>query len=103
MLFADIVGFTPLSARLQAREVVSLLSGMFSAFDDLVADRGLEKIKTIGDSYMAVGGLTDADTDHAVSIVGLGLAMLEEAARHEALGRPCSCASACTRVRSSAA
>lgn len=88
VLFADIVGFTPLSARLQAREVVSLLSGLFSAFDDLVAERGLEKIKTIGDSYMAVGGLTDPGDDHAVSVVGLGLAMLAEAARHQALGKP---------------
>ena len=88
VLFADIVGFTPLSARLEARDVVSLLSGLFSAFDDLVADRGLEKIKTIGDAYMAVGGLADSDTDHAVTIVGLGVAMLDEAARHEALGKP---------------
>ncbi len=88
VLFADIVGFTPLSARLEARDVVSLLSGLFSAFDDLVADRGLEKIKTIGDAYMAVGGLADSDTDHAVTIVGLGVAMLDEAARHETLGKP---------------
>ena len=88
VLFADIVGFTPLASRLSAREVVALLSGLFSAFDELVADRGLEKIKTIGDSYMAVGGLTDQHADHAADIVSLALAMHQEATRHEALGEP---------------
>ena len=88
VLFADIVGFTPLAARLNAREVVTLLSGLFSAFDELVADLGLEKIKTIGDSYMAVAGLDDPSADQAVSIVSLGLAMQEEAARHTVLGEP---------------
>jgi class 3 adenylate cyclase len=88
VLFADIVGFTPMAARRGARELVTLLSGLFSAFDELVADRGLEKIKTIGDSYMAVGGLTENRDDHAVSVVGLGIAMLQEAARHEVGGAP---------------
>ncbi len=88
VLFADIVGFTPLASRLNAREVVGLLSGLFSAFDELVSARGLEKIKTIGDSYMAVGGLTEPSADQAVSIVSLALAMQEEATRHVALGEP---------------
>ena len=88
VIFADIVGFTPLSARLDAREVVSLLSGLFSAFDELVNDLGLEKIKTIGDSYMAVGGLSNDGPTDAVSIVNLGLAMQQEVARHEPMGEP---------------
>ena len=88
VLFADIVGFTPLAARLDAREVITLLSELFSAFDELVAERGLEKIKTIGDSYMAVGGLTEHRADHAVSVVDLGLQMLVEATRHDVGGQP---------------
>jgi class 3 adenylate cyclase len=51
------------------------LSGLFSEFDDLVAERGLEKIKTIGDAYLAVGGLPDPLPDHAVRVVDLALAM----------------------------
>jgi len=77
VLFADIVGFTPTSATLGAGEVVTMLSGLFSMFDDLVADRELEKIKTIGDAYMAVGGLPEPLADHAVRVVDLALAMLE--------------------------
>jgi len=87
VLFGDIVGFTPLAAQLSAREVIELLSRLFAGFDKLVAEHGLEKIKTIGDNYMVVGGLTDAHQDHALSVVRLGLAMLEEAEGHDALGR----------------
>jgi class 3 adenylate cyclase len=88
VLFADIVGFTPVAARLEPRELVEMLSGLFSAFDDLVTDLGLEKIKTIGDSYMAVGGLTGEATDQAVNAVRLGLAMIEEADRRPFLDQP---------------
>jgi class 3 adenylate cyclase len=88
VLFADIVGFTPVAARLEPREVVGMLSSLFSAFDELVADRGLEKVKTIGDSYMAVGGLTGDPRQEAVTIVGLGLAMFAEAATRPILGQP---------------
>ena len=77
VIFADIVGFTPMSAGLAAGEVITMLSGLFSMFDDLVAERGLEKIKTIGDAYMAVGGLPEPLADHAVRVVDLALAMLE--------------------------
>jgi class 3 adenylate cyclase len=80
VLFADIVGFTPLAARLSAEDVVDLLSGLFSAFDDLADERGVEKIKTVGDTYMAAGGLEPV-ADHAVRVVDLGLAMLREAAQ----------------------
>ena len=76
VLFADIVGFTRLAARLPADEVVSLLGRLFARFDELVAERGLEKIKTIGDAYMAAGGLPEPLDDHAARVVDLGLAMI---------------------------
>jgi class 3 adenylate cyclase len=76
VLFADIIGFTRLAARLPADEVVGLLGRLFARFDELVAERGLEKIKTIGDAYMAAGGLPEPVDDHAVRVVDLGLAMI---------------------------
>jgi class 3 adenylate cyclase len=82
VMFADIVGFTPLAAGLRAPDVVRLLNSLFSAFDELVAARGLEKIKTIGDSYMAAGGLPEPLDRHASRIVDLGMAMIDEASRH---------------------
>lgn len=75
VLFADIVGFTPLASKLTAVEVVSMLNGLFSRFDELVAERSLEKIKTIGDAYMVVGGLPQPRDDHALRVVDLALAM----------------------------
>jgi class 3 adenylate cyclase len=78
VLFADVVGFTALAARHAPDRVVELLSSLFGCFDELVDDRGLEKIKTVGDSYMAVGGLPEPIEDHAVRVVDLGLAMLAE-------------------------
>jgi class 3 adenylate cyclase len=80
VLFADIVGFTSVAARLPADEVVRILDRLFARFDELVAERGLEKIKTIGDAYMAAGGLTESIDDHAARVVDLGLAMIEVAA-----------------------
>ena len=81
VLFADIVGFTPLTARLPADELVGMLGRLFARFDELVAARGLEKIKTIGDAYMAAGGLPEPIDDHAARVVDLGLAMLDVAAQ----------------------
>jgi guanylate cyclase len=75
VLFTDIVGFTPLAARLSAREVVLLLDEIFSAFDRLAAEHGLEKIKTIGDAYMLVGGLPTPVDDHAGRVARAALAM----------------------------
>ncbi|MCO6501879.1 MAG: hypothetical protein J5I28_02230 [Acidimicrobiales bacterium] len=76
VLFADIVDFTPLATSLTAAEVIALLSGLYSRFDDLVAEHGLEKIKTIGDCYLAVGGLPDPLEDHATRVIGLARAMV---------------------------
>jgi class 3 adenylate cyclase len=77
VIFADIVGFTPMAAELNASEVITMLSEIFSIFDDLVTERGLEKIKTIGDSYMAVGGVPEFVENHAYQVVDLAVAMLE--------------------------
>jgi len=75
VLFADIVGFTELSHRISPVELVSLLNYVFSAFDECVEYYGLEKIKTIGDAYMVVGGLPIARPDHAETIAEMALAM----------------------------
>jgi adenylate cyclase len=75
ILFADIVGFTPLSERMSAIELVKLLNHIFSDFDRLTEKYGLEKIKTIGDAYMVAGGLPIAKTDHAEAIAAMALEM----------------------------
>ena len=69
VVFADIVGFTPWAQRTPPHEVVDLLDGMFTTFDELAEQHGLEKIKTIGDAYMAVAGAPLARPDHAVVAV----------------------------------
>jgi class 3 adenylate cyclase len=73
VLFADIVGFTPLAANMSPREVVMLLNRVFSALDQLADHYGLEKIKTIGDAYMAVGGLPEPRSDHAEAVAEMAL------------------------------
>ena len=88
VLFADIVDFTTLSAALTAEEVVRLLDGVFSDFDRLVEARGLEKIKTIGDAYMAVAGVPEPRADHAATIVELAREMMAATAHyHDHRGR----------------
>jgi len=75
ILFADVVDFTPLSARLTPAEVVGALDHLFSHFDTLVERHGLEKIKTIGDCYMAAAGVPDPCADHASRTARLALDM----------------------------
>lgn len=75
VLFADIVGFTPLSQRLTASALVSLLDRVFVRWDELAAELGVEKIKTIGDQYMAAAGIPSARPDHAEAVAELALAM----------------------------
>ncbi|MFP4007220.1 MAG: adenylate/guanylate cyclase domain-containing protein [Spirulinaceae cyanobacterium] len=75
ILFADIVGFTSLSERLGPIELVNLLNRIFSQFDRLAERHGLEKIKTIGDAYMVVGGLPVPRQDHAEAIAEMALEM----------------------------
>jgi class 3 adenylate cyclase len=75
VLFADIVGFTPLSERLSAAEVVRVLDCVFARFDALATEHGVEKIKTIGDAYMVAGGIPQWQEDHAEAIADMALAM----------------------------
>ena len=75
ILFADIVGFTPLSARMTPIELVNLLNKIFSSFDQLTKRHGLEKIKTIGDAYMAAAGLPVPKDNHAEAIAEMALDM----------------------------
>ncbi len=75
VLFADIVGFTQLSSSVSAIELVHLLNGIFSKFDDLAEKHCLEKIKTIGDSYMVVSGLPTPRADYAEAIAEMALDM----------------------------
>ncbi len=81
VMFADIVGFTELSSRISATAVVEVLNDIFSAFDHLADRHGLEKIKTIGDAYMVVGGLPTPRKDHAEAIAAMAIDMLQEIRR----------------------
>jgi len=88
VLFADIVGFTELSAGIAPQAVVGMLNQIFSSFDQLASDHGLEKIKTIGDAYMVVGGVPVPRADHTEAVVEMALQMIEQCAamnRHAAL------------------
>ncbi len=87
VLFADIVGFTQLASRMEAPALVQVLNEIFSAFDRLSVQHGLEKIKTIGDAYMVVGGLPQPRPDHAKAIAEMALDMIEEISRFNATHR----------------
>jgi len=75
VLFADIVNFTALSSEISPQELVKLLNQIFSTFDRLSEQHQVEKIKTIGDAYMVVGGLPDPNPRHAEAIADIALAM----------------------------
>jgi class 3 adenylate cyclase len=77
VLFADLAGFTPLAGRLSPADVVGMLDALFREFDAITDRFGLEKIKTIGDAYMAAGGVPEPIADHAGQVVRAGLAMVE--------------------------
>jgi adenylate cyclase len=77
VLFADIVGFTHLSSQMPPADLLDLLNRVFSCFDELVEQHGLEKIKTIGDTYMAAGGLPEPHHEHLSSIAETSLQMLD--------------------------
>lgn len=81
VLFADLVGFTELSTQISAKQLVSLLNDIFSIFDLLASRLNLEKLKTIGDAYMAVAGLPEQRDDHAEAAAEMALGILEELAR----------------------
>jgi len=77
VLFADIAGFTNLSATVSPTDLVQWLNEIFSEFDSIAAEADLEKIKTIGDAYMVVGGLPHLRDDHAEAIAEMALKMQE--------------------------
>jgi len=80
VLFADLVGFTAVAARIPPKMVVQFLDEIFSEFDALAKHEGLEKIKTIGDAYMAVAGLPVPRTDHAEAAARMALGMYRKLA-----------------------
>jgi guanylate cyclase len=86
ILFADVVDFTPLAQQLAPAEVVGILDELFSRFDALVERHGLEKIKTIGDCYMAAAGVPDPHPDHARRAALLALDMREAVATSPVAG-----------------
>ncbi|MCX7304583.1 MAG: adenylate/guanylate cyclase domain-containing protein [Hyphomicrobiales bacterium] len=81
LLFADVVGFTPLSSRFSSAEVVTMLNDLYGRFDAIVARHGLEKIKTIGDCYMVAGGLPRPDPNHLIRLTRAAVEMQAEAGK----------------------
>jgi guanylate cyclase len=77
ILFADLVGFTPMSAQISPAEIVETLNSIYSHFDILVEQYGVEKIQTIGDGYMVASGLPRPRVDHALVLARLALKMNE--------------------------
>ena len=84
VVFADIVGFTPFAQRTAPRDVVDLLDGLFTTFDTLAERHGLEKIKTIGDAYMAVAGAPEPIADHAIAAIAFGRDLIDAVAETRA-------------------
>jgi len=89
VLFADLVDFTRRSRDTTPERVVEVLDDLFSALDALAERHGLEKIKTVGDAYMVVGGLPEPRPDHARRVADMALAVREEVPRHlDPAGQP---------------
>jgi adenylate cyclase len=89
VLFADLVDFTRRSRDTPPERVVEVLDNLFSALDALAERYGLEKIKTVGDAYMVVGGLPEPRPDHARAVADMALAVREEVPRHlDPAGQP---------------
>jgi class 3 adenylate cyclase len=86
VLFADLVDFTHLSARISPTRLVNLLNDIFTLFDQLADRHGLEKIKTIGDAYMAVAGLPTPREDHVAAAAEMALDMRRVVTRISAAG-----------------
>ena len=81
VIFADVVGFGKITARMKAYEIVGCLNHLFSEFDQLAEDVGVEKIKTIGDNYMAVAGVPTPRSSHGRTAAKLALDMVAAAGR----------------------
>jgi len=80
--FADLVGFTEMSSAMPPARVVSLLNGLFSRFDDAARELGIEKIKTVGDAYMAVCGMPVPVPDHVARMVRMAIRMVHITREH---------------------
>lgn len=83
ILFADVVNFTPLSEKMRAEDLVEMLNEVFSHFDELAEKYGVEKIKTIGDCYMAASGVPRPRADNARVLVRMALEIRQYVAQHE--------------------
>ncbi|MCF8448450.1 MAG: tetratricopeptide repeat protein [Taibaiella sp.] len=83
VLFTDFKGFTQLSEKLTAKELVGEINTCFSAFDNIMQKHGVEKIKTIGDAYMAAGGLPTPNSTHALDVVKAALEIQDFMHRHK--------------------
>lgn len=82
VLFGDIVGFTALSSKTSATDIVQMLNGLFSGFDEIAQELHIEKIKTIGDCYMAVCGLPRECSDHTMRMARMALRMQDVTAQY---------------------
>jgi adenylate cyclase len=82
VLFADIVNFTPMAERATPQEIVQLLNRVFSEIDDMVEERGLEKIKMIGDAYMVAAGVPEPRSDHASVMSDFALDLRKSIEQH---------------------
>jgi class 3 adenylate cyclase len=87
LMFADIVEFTQLSASMSADELVGVLNEVFTVFDGLVDRYGLEKVKTIGDAYMVVGGMPERSDDHPERVAAMALDLASSVGRIDAAAR----------------
>jgi class 3 adenylate cyclase len=83
VLFADVVGFTPMSAGMTPPQLVGLLNHVFTTFDKFVEELGCEKIKTVGDEYMVAAGVPVPRDDHAEAIAELALKIRDHVASHD--------------------
>jgi adenylate cyclase len=81
VLFSDFVGFTRISSRLPPADLIEDLNGLFTAFDGICDATGVEKIKTVGDAYLVIGGLA-GEADHGAAIAETALRMVEHVAAH---------------------
>jgi class 3 adenylate cyclase len=87
LMFADIVEFTRMSSSMSPYELVKVLNDVFTVFDELVERYQLEKVKTIGDAYMVVGGMLDGTTDHVERVAAMAVDLAERVAAIDAAQR----------------
>lgn len=83
ILFTDVVGFSKISETMTPARLVNKLDSLFKKFDAIVKERNIEKIKTIGDAYMAVGGIPEANTTHAIDVCLAALLIRDYMAKHQ--------------------